>query len=571
MKGDGKIGGAVVLLVAAVTSLTGIRWGLANAPRLNALFSGDREAVFLKVESLTEQIGFLVNLHVKDRERQPRDDIFGQVGTVISERENADEMARIYRHFLLWSNSGDIATVFGPLTRMNPASLDFNPESFQYGGLLFYPIAGLIKAASMAGLMELTPRLTFYVRHPDQFLRMALVGRFYIALMNIVCAWLIWRVGKEWKGPGVGFWAGLFYALTPAVVLASHEIKPHVLANVFTVASFGGALLYARGGRDRTLFASAVFSGLAMGSALNAGVSLLFPLMALFLRGKMSIRHVAIVALVHFVVHAVINPYFWFNLSTVRTEARSIREVYWLLWRDQPGGLLVALRQVFFEGMTEVGAVVFLIAFVIGVIQRESQARREFALIVLPIMVYGGLFALATRGMCPVRYGVFIYPFASLVMADAVVRLILHRGWRGVAVGFICALSLAVDSGPHLLRFREEALGRDPLARAGAWLRELPPTTKIGSFLQIKPGSFPAMPFRRYQIMIVNEEFLADTNQSYRWPDYVLSLSPRLFPPEWERVAEFKDPLNLFPGDSNPDVFIYHKSLSALAQEVRHG
>lgn len=106
----------------------------------------------------------------------------GNIGT--------QERGRVGPHlstFLLRSNSGDVATVFGPLTRMAPARLHFNPQSFQYGGLLLYPIAGLIKAASVAGILELSPRLTYYVRHPEDFLRMALIGRFYIALMNILC------------------------------------------------------------------------------------------------------------------------------------------------------------------------------------------------------------------------------------------------------------------------------------------------------------------------------------------------------------------------------------------------
>lgn len=162
--------------------------------------------------------------------------------------------------------------------------------------------------------------------------------------------------------------------MTPAVILASHEMKPHVLANVFTVVSFGWALLYARGGRDRTLFASAAFSGLAMGSALNAGVSLLFPLMALHFRGRLDVRRVAWVGFIHFAGHALVNPYFWFNLSIVQTEARSIREVYWLHWRDEPGGALTALRQMLFEGMTAVGAAVFLAPW-LGVSSRGSHRR----------------------------------------------------------------------------------------------------------------------------------------------------------------------------------------------------
>lgn len=563
MKSDRRILGAVVVLVAAVTSLTGIRWGLANPPRIDALFSGDREAVVKQVESLTEQIGFLVNLHVKDRERQPRDDFFRQAGTEISERENADELARIYRHYLLWSTSGDVATVFGPLTRMNPAHLDFNPESFQYGGLLLYPIAGMIKVFSMLGGLELNPRLTYYVRHPEEFLRMALVGRFYIALMNIVCACLIWKMGTLWKGPWVGLWAGLFYALTPAVVLASHEMKPHVLANVFTVASFGWALLYTRGGRDRTLFASAAFSGLAMGSALNAGVSLLFPAVALLLRRRWDVRRLAVVALIHFGVHALVNPYFWFNLSIVRIEARSVREVYWLHWRDQPGGVLTALHQMLYEGMTVVGAAVFLVSFIGGFFQRDPQSRRELALIVLPPLAYAGLFAMATRGMCPVRYAVFLYPFTSLVMANGVVRLMSQRGWRGIAVGSLCAIALAVDSASYLLRFHNEALGRDALARAGGWLGKLPPNTKIGSFQQIKPGGFSALPFRRYRMIIVDEKFLADPTRSRVWPDFVLSLSPRNLPPSWECVARFRDP-SLFPqSDGGMDVSIYRRPSSS--------
>lgn len=113
-------------------------------------------------------------------------------------------------------------------------------------------------------------------------------------------------------------------------------------------------------------------------------------------------------------------------------------------------------------------------------------------------------------------------------------------------MGLLCATALTMGAAPHLLYFRAETLGRTSLARAGVWLGELAPTTTIGSFQQVKPGGFPALPFRRYRIIIVDEKFLADPNRSPVWPDYVLSLSPRRFPPGWERVAQFRDQFLFF-------------------------
>src|SRR5206468_8460704 len=83
--------------------------------------------------------------------------------------ETDAQRAEIVRRFRLYSCQPDEMITFRSLSRMKPGRGDLDPRFFQYGGLWVYAVGGLLKVASMLGLVTLRPDLAYYLDHPEQF------------------------------------------------------------------------------------------------------------------------------------------------------------------------------------------------------------------------------------------------------------------------------------------------------------------------------------------------------------------------------------------------------------------
>lgn len=180
---------------------------------------------------------------------------------------------------------------------------------YNYGGLYFYLWQAVVAANRTYGLVK-RPPTGGETPAPDSPAAMILLGRLLTALLGALTVWAVFALGNRLFGYRAGLAAGTVYAIMPAAVVHGHFATVDVPATFFvTVALVFGARLLAGEHRasgvgrseemngEKTRIPSSpppflpsllagFFSGLAAATKYNAGLVLLAPLTALYLRRK---------------------------------------------------------------------------------------------------------------------------------------------------------------------------------------------------------------------------------------------------------------------------------------------
>ncbi|MBI4396552.1 MAG: hypothetical protein HY548_05620 [Elusimicrobia bacterium] len=516
--------GALLALGATVFTFVGFHWGLPGPVRDRFLFRGDRQAVMDQVLRLTKEKPYYTNLHVKDFEKSPEDKIYEQGPVTLSVRENASELWRLYRHYLLWSDTGDVSTTFGPLSRIKPAKLQFNPGAFQYGGAFLYPIGALLWISDAAGFLDLSHDLDHFVRDPAEFRKAVLVGRGFVVAMSVLCVMMVFFAAAEWKGLAVGVLSGVLFLLMPGPMIMAREMKPHGAAAVWAVLAFIGALRYFRNGSWRSLIVSSIASGLGMGTALYYGMSALFPAMAVLLRTERNLirfRRLVEIGLLSAAFFVLTNPYFLFNLDIVKGEA-SIR---WVYKDSNAPGVLAGLQNLFVHG-TPIWISGFSV-FALGLLLKNGTFRRETVLITAPLVLYLAALWWASRGIVPFRMAVFVYPFLAMLCAGGVDLLWRKSRILALTAGLVLVGLSGIRAADVLSHYVADVSGRDAFAQASEWIRRLPAGTRLGVSSPPGPGFCPPFPFQDYEIVVFPRDFDWSQPPGDRLPEYFLSFSER--------------------------------------------
>jgi hypothetical protein len=207
------------------------------------------------------------------------------------------------------------------LAKMKPGERDFDPRLYQYGGLWIYPVALLLKVASVVGYVDLkggSGGLAYYLDNPEAFGRFYVVARLYCVMWGLVAAAAVFSiVRKITANDWAAFAAGLLFALMPVVVNAAHEAKPHLPGLALTLLAVLAAARYVESGRLSHAIAAGVLCGFSFGMILSAlPVFIVLPLMVMLRKMDWGNRlRVAIFAgLVGLVAYAITNPYVAYHL-----------------------------------------------------------------------------------------------------------------------------------------------------------------------------------------------------------------------------------------------------------------
>ena len=165
---------------------------------------------------------------------------------------------------------------------------DLDPKLYQYGGLWIYPVAGLLGAAHVAGFVELTGDLAFYLDRPGEFGKFYIVARLYSALWGAIGAALVLvMVRRVSQSRFAGFSAAATFMMLPVVVTAAHEAKPHLAGAVLLLWATLKADDFVRTGRHR----DAAWAGVLVGAASAMVVSMVVGFAILPVMGLLRWRH----------------------------------------------------------------------------------------------------------------------------------------------------------------------------------------------------------------------------------------------------------------------------------------
>ncbi len=416
---------AGVVLLAVGTFFTGIGWGLPTRDSDSFLFGGRTPWTGEQIMSLAGawdeggNRGADIAMHPLDRRDQP-----------LPMNDTDAKRAEIVRRYRLYSNQPDEMITFRSLARMKPATRDFDPRLYQYGGLWIYPIGGLLKLASVLKLIMLRTDLAFYLDQPDAFGRFYILARGYAAVWGLVGVGVVFATAREWTNKfSAGITAAAGYAVMPVVINSAHEAKPHLPGTVLTLLTIFAGLKFVRTGQSRWWVFAGISAGAAMGMVLTGYAAFaVLPVMTLLRplpwRERMAV--IAGAAAVGIAVFVLSNPYLIYDSAFNRAVLKSNVGNYGTFYR--PGlsvsGLLTSGRLIV-EGTSLATAVVGVIG-VIGVIvlaRRPSsgnplKGKPNGLLLAAPAAMVLLQFVLLARGK-PAEYARFAITFDVVLMIVA--------------------------------------------------------------------------------------------------------------------------------------------------------
>lgn len=211
-------------LLYVTQALIGLSWGLPSRDVDRFLFSGKTPPT--GVELLTaagaawgqKSVGADVDLNPLEAD--------GPVLTPLNDTEA--KRAAIAIRYRLYTYQPDEMIVMRAIGSMRPESWGFDPKLYQYGGLFLYPVAALLKAGSMAGLIDLRADVAHYLDHPEAFGRFYLVSRGYAAAWGLIGLGVVVSLARRLHSNAAAWVAAVFYPFMPVIICMSHEGKPHL-------------------------------------------------------------------------------------------------------------------------------------------------------------------------------------------------------------------------------------------------------------------------------------------------------------------------------------------------------
>ncbi len=177
------------------------------------------------------------------------------------------------RSALLQTRYPDEQTTLAALTRINPAKGRFDPGYYLYGGLFFYTAGAGIKFASVAGLFDLSYDIAHYFSNAADARMLYIAPKVLTALIGLLAIPALFLAGMELGGRRTGLLAALFLAVTPAIAVEAHCLKPYLLFLPFMVLSVFFALRFLNTGEKRFSAWSGAMAGLSAGIYMTSGTA----------------------------------------------------------------------------------------------------------------------------------------------------------------------------------------------------------------------------------------------------------------------------------------------------------
>jgi hypothetical protein len=172
---------------------------------------------------------------------------------------------------------------------INPYAGEFLPGFYNYGTLPMYQWSLWLHWLSAVGVVDRLPENATPAQVAELRAQLYLWARVLVALMGAGAAVVVGRTLVQVAGVSAGVVAALVMAFAPAFVVHSRFMTVDVPTTFSVALAFHQAVaLHASPRPMRTLLWGAFWAGCAAGSKYNAGLSLLAPLVGLWLLPSLS-------------------------------------------------------------------------------------------------------------------------------------------------------------------------------------------------------------------------------------------------------------------------------------------
>lgn len=539
-----------LLVGAALVFLAGIDWGLPSRAADAFLFGRRQQWSGKRILALAGNsdapAGRAADVAAKPLDRRDR--------PVVANDDDQDR-ARIVRRYRLMSDQPDEFTTFKSLSEMRPGRGDLDPRMYKYGGLWVYPVGALLKVASAARLVWLTPDAAYYLDHPEAFSRFYLVARLYSAMWGVIGVGAVFLLVRHISGNAAAATCAAFcFMLMPVVVTAAHEAKPHLAGTtLILLAVFAAARWVERGGRHWAL-GTAILCGAAIGMVPSAIVALLLLPAMQALRTRLGMpptpslgtQHLAVstsfrvagLATIAVLVYCITNPYVPINLVRNRAVLRSnfgnSSDFYHSSGLGLPHGLLlIGLGASFVLAIAGgIGGVALAWRAIRNRVTDAQESRRRAAGVLLAVVTVpvGLAFVLFAAGQ-PADYARFALPFDVFLGVEAVVAVATFvRGPMARGACYVLLVGTTAFMGLQYVAgfVRDAGPQTSRMVAAGRIARMLPcDGAVLASREEPAPWSLPPVDLFRWRIVLPPRGFPPD--QPY--PGVRITVGPVDVPP----------------------------------------
>ena len=334
----------------------------------------------------------------------------------------------------------------GTLQQINTSEGDYNPQGAHLGGTFIFFIWHAVAAAlDVVGVLDYHPVGITSLADPN-YGRTLIMGRAVITLFDLATIVVIYLVATRLtRDARAGLWAALFYAILPFQVIHCHFMRPHVAANLFVaLALYLSLRILERPATARLFAVTGIVLGIAMATLYQLFALVMLPCLAFAYRRlfvepeRWTFKRVAgtltnwrffLMGGTAFAAFFAGCPFLFLDYDAARpyiqsqSNATDAAQFLWpLLFNlDKPLDYLV--------NALPTGLFLLVIPAYLSIIYMAT--RREYRGIVLPALVYSGLyFFYATKGygLFAIRALLYLFPIFA-VFSGVMIRDLLAR-WR---------------------------------------------------------------------------------------------------------------------------------------------
>lgn len=313
-------------------------------------------------------------------------------------------------------------------------------------------------------------------------------ARVVTVLVGVGAVAVTWWAGRLLFGRAAGLIAALILCIAPLHVQHSHFATVDVPSTLFVAAAIGFAGLVMARGSWRDYVLAGAMAGLAAGTKYNAGLVLLAPVAASFLRSNAERRGIGPAKLAAMVACAAAAFVLSTPGSVLRTseflggllyEMRHAASGHGLVFAGTGNGFVYTFASSLWHGLGAPLAVVVLIAIVWAIVRRDRGAIVLLAFVV----PYYALISLSQVRFA--RYALPLYPAVAIIVGWAAIDIYSRlrassRRWPALAWALACVVVVAATLCYTVAL--DSLFGRtDPRDRAARWiLAHVPMGSRIG-------------------------------------------------------------------------------------------
>lgn len=449
--------------------------------------------------------------------------------------QTPEQQAKLIERYRLYSWQPDEMVTFRALSGMHGGN--FDPRMYQYGGLWIYPVGALLKFASLAGVVEVTPNFQTYLDRPEAFARFYIIARGYSACWGLLGIIAVFHLAKRFSdGLIVPATAAACFLLMPVIVNGAHEAKPHLAGAVLVLLAVLAATKYAETGVRKWWIIAGILCGLAAAMVLSAAVALvLIPLMTLLRAASWKARAKIAAAAggLALLAYCITNPYVPINLlkdpAILKQNLSALSQAKAIVGKESDIGAIQNTRRLIIEGASMVGGVTGIIGLLFMIVNhawwRNVRWRNVTLLLGVPAALILIRFTMLAAGKSGEFGRFFILPDVALVTLAVVIASRIGWGKRFEAVIMILLVMVAGFQGlAYLTGFLQDARGDSSSRMAAA--------QRIQSFwntgartlavhAEPAPYCLPPVDVTRWKMLLLPEGGLVMHEKD--WPDLIVS------------------------------------------------